>query len=294
MPNRFGTVRHTGDKLDKLEQYLERFTRVLQNQPFELINFDAFAGTPEIDVEGDTGPLLPTMEATPFLAGSSTRALRLGTRFSRYIFVDRKKANIGELQGLKAQFPDMAGRIEIKHSDANTELSEFCRNWPRNRRAVVFLDPYGNQVAWQTIEAIAATRAIDLWYLFPAGLGVNRQISNAGKHEGREESLDRLFGTREWRTAFVASRVTHDLFGQNAATEKIATPVSITEFMIHRMQKIFAGGVLDEWLPLGKDGCHSYSLMFACANPNPKAYELALRLARGVLRSRTDGGPKRH
>lgn len=294
MPNRFGTLQHTGDKLDKLEQYLNCFTQVLKNQPFQLIYFDAFAGTPEIDVGGEIGPQLPTMEASPFLEGSSKRALKQGTKFNKYIFVDQKRANIRELEHLKIDFPEIANRIDIRHSDANSELLTFCRIWPRNQRAVVFLDPYGNQVAWQTIEAIAATRAIDLWYLFPAGLGVNRQISSAGKHEGREESLDRLLGTSEWRTAFVASKVTQDLFGQNAATEKVATPVSITEFMIHRMQKIFAGGALDEWLPLGKDGRHSYSLIFACANPNPKAHELALRLARGVLRSRTNGRPKRH
>jgi three-Cys-motif partner protein len=292
MPNHFGTMRHTGGKLDKLEQYLKCFTQVLKNQPFDLIYFDAFAGTPEIDIEGDQNPTLPTLEATAFLAGSSKRALKFGDKFSKYIFVDRKRSNVKELQQLRAEFPDIAERIEIRHSDANNELLDFCRNWPKNRRAVVFLDPYGNQVSWQTVEAIAATQCIDLWYLFPAGLGVYRQISKAGKHEGREESLDRLLGTREWRTAFVETTVSQDLFGQSKCTEKVATPISITEFMIRRMRHIFRGGVLDEWLPLGRGGRHSYSLLFACANPNPKASSLALRLARGVLKSGTNGRAK--
>jgi hypothetical protein len=35
---------------------------------------------------------------------------------------------------------------------------------------VLFLDPYGMQVDWTTIEAIARTKAIDLRVLFPLGI----------------------------------------------------------------------------------------------------------------------------
>ncbi|HEX3674143.1 MAG TPA: three-Cys-motif partner protein TcmP, partial [Rhizomicrobium sp.] len=224
--------------------------------------------------------------------GSSKRALKLGTNFSKYIFVDRKKANVKELEALKSQYPDIRDRIEIRYSDANHELREFCSRWPRNQRAVVFLDPFGNQVEWETIEAVAATRAIDLWYLFPAGLGVHRQISKGGGHEGREASLDQLLGTPDWRTAFVTATESMDLFGPKMEKTKVATPESITEFMIDRMKTVFKGGVLDEWLPLGANGRHSYSLIFACANPDPKANELALRLAKAVLRRKTGGRAK--
>ncbi len=283
MPNRFGST-HTQEKLRKLELYLDRFTLVLKRQPFELMYFDAFAGTPEIDV-GDSGsPLLDAEDQGLFLAGSSQRALKFGNKFSRYIFVDKKRDNVRELEGLRDQFPDIRDRIDIRYSDANSELRKFCERWPRNRRAVVFLDPYGNQVAWETIEIIAATNAIDLWYLFPAGLGVHRQISSSGNHEGREASLDRLLGTPEWRTAFISRKSENDLFGQPRETASVASPEAITEFMIKRMKSVFKGGVLDEWLPLGSHGRHSYSLLFACANPEPKAHELALRLAKAVLR----------
>ncbi len=39
-------------------------------------------------------------------------------------------------------------------------LQAFCakRNW-KKCRAVVFLDPFGNQVEWKTIEAIARTKS---------------------------------------------------------------------------------------------------------------------------------------
>ena len=288
LPQKFGST-HTEDKLEKLEAYLERFTLVLKNHPFKLVYFDAFAGTPEIDIGADASPSLLVEDVQPFRDGSSKRALKFGDKFEKYIFVDSKRSNVRELESLKANFPAIAQRIDIRYSEANTEIQKFCANWPKGQRAVVFLDPFGNQVAWETVVAIAETKAIDLWYLFPAGLGVHRQISKSGSHEGREQSLDRLFGTKDWREKFVESRDATDLFGAATARSKVATPKSITLYMIDRMKSVFRGGVLDEWLPLGSNGRHSYSLIFACANPDPKAHELALRLARGVLRSKLRG-----
>jgi three-Cys-motif partner protein len=149
-------------------------------------------------------------------------------------------------------------------------------------------------VSWETIIAIAATEAIDLWYLFPAGLGVYRQISKSGDiHETHEASLDKLFGTHEWRNVFVETQSENDLFEARENRKKQATVESVTRFMAERMRTVFKGGVLDEWLPLGSKGIHMYSLMFAWANPSKKA-KLAGKLARAVLRSNKDGRTKRH
>jgi three-Cys-motif partner protein len=290
MAQQFGGA-HTEQKLDKLEAYLRAFSTALKRQRFELIYFDAFAGTPDISVEATDIPLLPADDFKPLIEGSSRRALKF-TNFSKFVFVERRRANVSELASLKRDYPALGQRIEIHHADANDELRRFCTDWPRMRRAVVFLDPFGNQVNWETLTYIAATKAIDLWYLFPAGLGVHRQIGRGGSvHDTHEASLDRLLGTPEWRTAFVHTVESNDLFGSALQQHKIATPESITKFMIARMKTIFAGGVLDEWLPLGSEGRHSYSLIFACANPDPKANTLALRLARAVLKSEKHGGP---
>lgn len=156
-------------------------------------------------------------------------------------------------------------------------------------RAVVFLDPFGNQVSWQTIVAIAETKAIDLWYLFPAGLGVLRQISKRkGVHKDHEASLDKLLGTPEWRDVFIETKSVGGLFDQREDRERRATVESITKFMADRMKTVFKGGVLDEWLPLGSGNVHMYSLMFAWANPSEKA-KLAGKLASAVLRSSSVG-----
>ncbi|HWA31232.1 MAG TPA: three-Cys-motif partner protein TcmP [Rhizomicrobium sp.] len=290
---RFGSA-HTGQKLEKLEEYLRAYSTALKNQGFELVYFDAFAGAGDVQIaDADTTLLDGIDDYTPFIHGSAQRALSFKTAFNRYVFVDAKSANIEALNALRDQNSDIADRVVIKKGDANSELLDFCRstNWKKTR-AVVFLDPYGNQVKWETVEALAATKAIDLWYLFPAGLGVYRQISKKrGVHGTHERSLDDLFGTAEWREAFVETVRVTDLFGSREEQEKKATVESVTRFMADRLKTVFGGGVLDEWLPLGSRKIHMYSLMFAWANPDEKA-KLAGKLALAVLRSDKGGGPK--
>src|SRR5580765_2338097 len=126
MPNRFGSGTHTAEKLNKLEEYLDRFTTVLKFRRFELVYFDAFAGTPEIDVGVEEGPLLEASELKPFIEGSSARALKFGKKFSKYIFVDSKRANVHELEVLKRKYPQLLDSIETRYSEANDELVKFC------------------------------------------------------------------------------------------------------------------------------------------------------------------------
>ena len=289
---KFGSA-HTDEKLDKLQRYLVAYSTALKKQKFRLVFFDAFAGTGGIQI-GDEAPLLQGIdEFEPFIQGSAHRALQLGDAFDEYVFVEKSRKKVQELRELLTVFPKLAGHISIRQGDANEELKKFCRDtdWKRTR-AVVFLDPCGNQVEWETVVAIANTHAIDLWYLFPAGLGVYRQISKKGAvHKTQEASLDRLLGTTGWRDIFIKTGTTNDLFGDQESVLKEATVESVTQFMADRMKDVFKGGVLDEWLPLGSRGIHMYSLMFAWANPSERA-ALAGKLARAVIRSGKRGRSK--
>jgi three-Cys-motif partner protein len=291
MPQRPFAGPHTADKLDRLAAYLKAYLTVLKKQDWvHTIYFDAFAGTGTAPMALNAEPALPLDDdATTFIVGSARRALELDLSFSEYVFVEKGRAKAKKLDDLKSAYPAKADKVKIENADANSALRSFCatRNW-KDCRAVVFLDPFGNQVEWKTIEAIAATEAIDLWYLFPAGLGVNRQIGKDGVvHYTHAPSLDRMFGTTKWQEAFIGSEQRPpDLFGdRDPRRTKTAMPESITRFMIEQMESIFQGGVLDEWLPLGSRGVHMFSLIFACANPRRQANSLALRLARAVMRS---------
>jgi three-Cys-motif partner protein len=157
---KFGSA-HTAEKLRKLEEYLRAYSTALKNQGFHLIFFDAFAGTGDVQI-GDDGTLLEGVDDySPFIQGSTQRALQLGASFDEYVFVEKSRTKAKVLEGLKTTYPALGNRILIHRADANEALLKFCTdtNWAKCR-AVVFLDPYGNQVKWRTIEAPKPTPSI--------------------------------------------------------------------------------------------------------------------------------------
>ncbi len=286
----FGSV-DTNFKLDKITEYLEKYTTALKDKPFEdkpfrTIFVDAFAGTGHIERRSDPESLFDE-DADSIIEGSAMRALRLRNPFSQYVFIEMNGQKAKALESLKKDFPSLAPRISIQVEDANNAVQRLCKetNW-KTSRAVIFLDPFGNQVSWQTLEAIAETQSIDLWYLFPAGLGVWRQISNEGRVvKEAVESLDRMFGRTDWRDNLITRSYEVDLLGEHEVLSKEGDPNAVTKYMITLMKGIFKGGVLDQWLVLGSRRVHKYSLIFACSNPSPRANQLAFRLAKAILRS---------
>jgi len=272
-------------KLRTISDYLSFYTTALGGR-FRLLYLDAFAGSGEIPLAKEL-PLLPdTAESASVIEGSALRSLKLDRPFDRYVFVDARAANVASLIGLRAEFPTLADRIYVRRADANLAVEEFCKELRPSDRAVIFLDPFGNQVSWTTIEAVASTSNVDLWYLFPAGLGVVRQITNDGRVlADAEASLDRMFGNQEWRNKMVTKRTSDDLFGlAESQSEKVATAEGVRRLMISQMKQLFRGGVLENWLPLGKGRRHEYSLLFAWSNPSGKAKSLAGRVAADIMR----------
>ena len=217
-----GTHRFGGDwttaKLDVIARYLASYTTALKGKPstehpFVKGYIDAFAGTGYRNARRDDRTddasqalLLPDLaEAEPqaLLDGSSRLALKTEPRFDRYIFIERSPERCAQLELLKQEFPDLAGDIQIRRGDANTEIHELCAKDWSSHRAVLFLDPYGMQVDWKTIEAIAGTKAIDLWVLFPLGIGVNRLLTKSGEiPESWRRRLSLLLGTEDWYEEF--------------------------------------------------------------------------------------------
>jgi three-Cys-motif partner protein len=283
---KFGSLDATGRKLDVIGEYLAMYQRALSGK-FETTYIDAFAGTGEVPIgEAENGLLDADEEAKTVIVGSAVRAVEVMPPFNRYVFIDKRKKCIAALRRKFEGNPN-AARITYRIGDANEHVQELCRTpgW-RSRRGIVLLDPFGSQVDWSTIEAIAATKSLDLWYLFPAGLSVFRQIGSDGNVDPTHEpSLTRIFGTDDWRTAFLKPSPQEDLFGDRPRKEKKVTAESAAEFMVNRMKDVFRGGVLDEMIPLGKHAYPSYYLLFAWGNEAPNARALATKLSKAAIKA---------
>jgi three-Cys-motif partner protein len=99
--------------------------------------------------------------------GQPSWPCRSSLRFEKYIFIERSAERCLELEKMKQEFPELAADIDVRQGDANEVIQQLCApidGW-KSRRAVLFLDPYGMQVDWETIQNVAATKAIDLWLL---------------------------------------------------------------------------------------------------------------------------------
>lgn len=237
----------TKDKLERVEEYLDRYMVVLKNQRFHLEYIDAFAGTGYVSREFrvGTGSLFDTEETVnlrEFIDGSARIALRTSPPFSKYTFIEKHSKRCQELLKLKEEFPHLAGSIEVINDEANFRIQQICGDdWiGRRRRGVMFLDPYGTQVNWKTIEAIAETKAIDLWLLFPIGT-VNRLLNRDGQIiESRTLALDKLFGDDQWYGNFFEEQLHSQLFGNtDSRVVKIASFERIADYFLNRLKTRF-------------------------------------------------------
>ena len=284
----------TDQKLQRVREYLIAYQEALKNQPFSLEYIDAFAGT------GYNTPAAPLEDQSPFFAdlvspdtrrfidGSARIALQIPRPFDRYVFVERDADRFAELGKLKIEFPALASRIILIRDEANSYLATLCdsRDWIRtNTRAVVFLDPFGMQVTWSTLQSIAKTKAIDLWLLFPLGIGVMRMLPNHGQvPPSWRRRLDTLFGEPDWYDAFYQKHATQDLFGAtNEIALKHADYESISKYVVQRLKTIFPH-VAENPLPLvNSSNCPLYLLCFAAGNP--KGGPIAKKIAEHILKS---------
>lgn len=282
---RFGSAESTGRKLEVIEQYLSMYQSALKLTGLRTLYVDGFAGTGEVPLT-ENRDLSPDADVNTVLSGSAERALKVDPPFDRYIFIDNRRKCIA---ALKERFKNSANghRVTYAADDANSVIKALCANeqW-KAQRGVVLLDPFGSQVDWSTIQAIAATKALDLWYLFPAGLSVFRQIGNDGLvHDTHAPSINRIYGTDAWQSAFLTPSRQEDLFGGPPKNEKTVTPESAADFMQKRLGKVFEGGVLDQMIPLGQHSYASYYLLFAWGNPSPKATALAAKLSKAAIKA---------
>jgi three-Cys-motif partner protein len=279
---------HTRRKLDVVAKYLAAYVTVMKKQDFRLHYVDGFAGsgasTSKMDSQKSDDPTL--FSTADVVEGSPVRALEVEPPFDQYIFIDKSDENVRSLAELRAQYATR--QIEIVHGDANDRLGEFCDRIAANRldRAVIFLDPFGLSVRWQTIERIAATKKVDLWYLVPVD-GMSRQIKDDGSFLPGAAKIDDLWGSPAWRAKAVRrTDPVDDLFGSvDERLEKIARAKQFSEMFRDHLQDVFAGGVAKTYLPLGRGKRHDFSLMFACANPSQAASQTAMRIANHILRT---------
>jgi three-Cys-motif partner protein len=296
MKKPFRGSRDTGDKLSRLQQYLQAYSIALSKQKFARIYVDAFAGSGSRTETRAALPLFDGPEATPEdvdTPGSARIALDIDPPFDTLVLIERDEDRFDELRRLSETFPDR--KVILKQGDANEHVQRLCATVPWHRQAgsirglrgVVFLDPFGMEVEWATVEAIGRTQALDCWYFFPlSGLYRNAPHDPTKLDADKQRSLDRVLGAKDWRERWYSHSIKpSDMFENDAQATVRADVDAIEAYVKARLETVFKGLVLKP-LRLRHNGSNApmASLFFAVSNPSPAAVGLASDIAGHILR----------
>lgn len=266
----------TVEKLNILSEYLDFYLTALQKQRFKKIYVDAFAGSGGIWLN----------ESGQTIEGSARLALKTTQEFDQYVFIEKSKHLVSQLQEMiRNEFPQRERRVKIYPVDCNEVLLRLCRetDWSSSR-ALVFLDPYSMDVKWNTLKAIAKTRAMDMWYLFPLS-AANRLIRKDGMiDEAWQARLNDIFGESKWFEEFYRLDPQLSIFWDDGERcIKSANAEALTKYILRRLSSIFPCVANNPRTLYNSKKSPLFLFCFAVSNPNPRAKELAMRGALHIL-----------
>jgi three-Cys-motif partner protein len=280
-------------KLNAVTDYLKFYTRALQarpspENPFETWYVDAFAGTGDRTMESKADSLFSVeggiLDRARF-EGSARRAIAVDPPFRHLVFIEKDNRRFAALNRVKDEHPNRD--IRCVQGDANDEIRRiFSRGaWTdplrrRLQRAVVFLDPYGMSVRWETLQFLSQTGRADVWYLFPLHAAL-RQLSHdhAALDQTKRAVLNEVFGTSAWEAEFYEHRPTpRSLFDftDSVAPSRVADADRVERYAAARLKTIFS--FVSEPIPiLTRYKLRQFSLFLVSGNSNSKAISLIKR-----------------
>lgn len=285
-------------KLDAVEYYLQCYSNALTPRNMDIWYIDAYAGSGDREAEREVGGILEGTAigtVVEVLDGSARRALKIKPPFRHFVFIEKDPQRAAQLESIKAEFPDTD--IEVLIGDANTQLLNLISQEPWTRKAksftrgVVFLDPFSMQVDWSTLQALAATECLDVWYFFNVQ-AIIRQLAHDLEGVGNKAAtLDRVLSPR-WRDLYavlpeVPSGQTDmfegllDTSPKEPSAKRMVSKGQIDKWFKTLLVEEFA--YVSDPLPiLTPHSGHTFSLFLAVANKHPKATELAEKFVRYV------------
>lgn len=250
------------DKLELLGKYLNAYTTIMKDQQWCKNGYyyiDAFAGTGKPKAKDEDR----------YIDGSPIVALNLKNPFKGYIFIEQSNWRVKKLKELIRQYPD--ANIQIKRGDCNSiiinEVVTKIR-YENFNRGIIFLDPFGMDVEWHTIEKIADTKTLEIFLNFPV-MAINRSVlrNNPYKlNEGEIDRMNRFWGSTDWGND-VYQEVT-DLLGIHI--EKIKqTGKDLGLLFQKRLEQVFQHVTFPIVMKNSKEA-PLYCLIFAGHNQNGK------------------------
>jgi three-Cys-motif partner protein len=267
----------TERKLNAFSKYVRSYLTIMKKYPYwETIYFDGFAGSGKREQRKNSNLiklLKITEEEEQTYKGAAERVLSLPEPgFDYYYLIDKNEQSLRKLkEKFGKAFKDK--KIEYRADDANLQLKKLAQALKTKKyAALIFLDPFGMQINWESIAELKETRS-DIWILVPTGVIVNRLLNRSGEIKFPKK-LESFFGLsiEEIKTHFYEQKETHTLFGeQEKIITKVARPIhKIATLYVQQLKTIWKH-ITEEPLVLKNSyGVPIFHFVFASNNENAK------------------------
>ncbi|MFH1004946.1 MAG: three-Cys-motif partner protein TcmP [Bacteroidota bacterium] len=277
----------TEQKLDAFIAYVKAYLTIMKKNPYwKTIYFDGFAGMGRRIIEKEKNNFFifleddfqSLIEDIRLYEGSVKRVLSLPElyRFNYYYFIDSKSENVAKLKELAKEYQNkiIPGKIEIRQEDCNKELLKLAaalKNKNEKLASLIFIDPFGMQVNWESIASLKKTRS-DIWILIPSGVIINRLLLKTGQIKYKEK-LEKFFGLpiNEIRQFFYSEKKTDGLFGVINTTKKKNNPIEkIVQLYVLQLKTVWKNVTEKPLILKNSKNVSIYHLLFASNNANAK------------------------
>lgn len=128
--------------------------------------------------------------------GSPLIAALAPTPFQRLVFVEADEAAARAL-GERLARTEVAGRCSVLRGDCNEMIDDVVALLPPDALTLAFIDPEGLDVAWKTIEKLAAHGRVDMLILFADAYDALRNFKLL--LAGDDPRLERMMGDSDWK-----------------------------------------------------------------------------------------------
>jgi three-Cys-motif partner protein len=222
------------EKLQLFEKYLRAYANIMNNQKKIWLKayhyIDAFAGSGQSRAKDEER----------YVEGSPLRALQCKPPFDGYWFIELSPWRVERLQTLRKEFPDL--QINIHPGDCNEILGHEIVpkiTYASKQRGLVFLDPYGLQVTWEAVTALAKAKTFDVFVNFPL-MAVTRLLRRNEPPKGEvAELLSKVMGSADWVQVIYRPSDQLSLFGEQLVIRDIMRAEWLARVYADQIGKLF-------------------------------------------------------
>ena len=290
----------TIEKLEILGDYLDAYTNVFLNYPEITLTFvDGFAGTGTVKLKSGRykGLCIP---------GSARRAMDIGNRpFDRILLIESNSRKAEMLSNIPDPLMGLSDpprdRKTVLQSDANVAVQEYCKGLGSSERAVIFLDPYGMQVNWSTVAAIADTGYCDMFLLFPIPHRPMTRATRPSLSSRLGQRLTAFFGDQSWYTEpyELAEQGTLALNGGGDSTlqeqyQRSSGVDQIVGLYERKLRQAFSRGKVTQARRRFRNTKSAPMFEYFFAASNPRGAKIADRIAKHLMSRSTQPPLKYH